>query len=262
MRPNKVKALWREGKPATAGWIGTGNPYIAEVMANAGYDALIIDMQHGMGVTADRAIACLQAISTTETVPMVRMPWNDPQAIQFVLDAGAYGVIVPLVNTYEDAVRAAGASRYPPLGYRSIGPNRARFYAGADYAQHANEEVIVLAMVETLEAVGNLEEMAKAPGLDGFYIGPSDLAVSIGITPGPNAAADPRHAAACQRVVDVAKATGLVPCHHGSGPEEAARRFAQGFMMCQIGSDVGMVAAASAAGLKTLAEARARGSRR
>ncbi|MEE8442782.1 MAG: aldolase/citrate lyase family protein [Dehalococcoidia bacterium] len=259
MRPNKLKALWREGKPATAGWLSTGNPYLAEVMANAGYDAIIIDMQHGMGVTADRAIACLQAISTTDTVPVVRMPWNDPQSIQFVLDAGAYGVIVPLVNTYEEAVQAVGASRYPPLGYRSIGPNRARLYAGADYAQHANEEIIVLVMVETLQSVENLEEMAKVPGLDGFYIGPADLAISIGITPGPDAAADPRHAAACQRVVDVANAAGLVPCHHGSGPDEAARRFAQGFKMCQIGSDAGMVGAGAAAALKAVAEAQARG---
>lgn len=258
MRPNKVKALWREGKTATAGWISTGNPYIAEIMANAGYDTLIIDMQHGMGVTADRAIACLQAISTTETVPMVRMPWNDPQSIQFVLDAGAYGVIVPLVNTYEEAVKAVGASRFPPLGYRSIGPNRARLYAGPDYAQHANEEIIVLVMIETMQAVDNLEEIAKAPGLDGFYIGPADLAISLGITPGPNAENDPRHAAACQRVVDVANTAGLVPCHHGSGPEEAARRFAQGFKMCQIGSDAVMVAAGAAAALRTLAEARAR----
>jgi len=132
MRPNKIKAMWRESKPASAGWLSTGNPYLAEVMANAGYDALIIDMQHGMGITSERAIACLQAISTTDTLPMVRMSWNDPKDIQFVLDAGAYGVIVPLVNTYDEAVKAAGASRYPPLGYRSTGANRARLYAGAD----------------------------------------------------------------------------------------------------------------------------------
>ena len=254
MRPNRIKALWSEGRSATAGWLASGDPYIAEAMANAGYDAVIIDMQHGMGVTADRAIACLQAISTTDTVPMVRMAWNDPREIQSVLDAGAYGVIVPLVNTYDEAVQAGGASRYPPLGYRSLGPNRATFYAGADYGQHANDEIIVLVMIETMQAVGNLEEIAKAPGIDGFYIGPSDLAVSLGIPPGPTAASDPNHAAACQRVVDVALATGLVPCHHGSGPDEAVRRMKQGFMMCQLGSDVGMVRAGATAALKTVSE--------
>lgn len=252
MRANKVKAIWREGKPATAGWLSSGSPYMAEAMANAGFDALIIDMQHGMGVTPDKAIACLQAISTTDTLPMVRMAWNDPKEIQFVVDAGAYGVIVPLVNTYEEAVLAVGASRYPPVGFRSMGPNRARFYGGPDYLQHANEEIIVLVMIETMKAIDNLEEIAKVEGLDGFYVGPGDLAVSLGLTPGPDAANDPRHAAACQRVVDVANANGLIPCHHGSGPDEAARRFAQGFMLCQLGSDVGMVSNGSSNALATL----------
>ena len=257
MRPNKIKAMWKEGKPATAGWLSSGDPYIAEVMANAGYDMMIIDMQHGMGVTPERAISCLQAISTTDTVPMVRMAWNDPKEMQFVLDAGAYGVIVPLVNTYDDAVRAAGACRYPPVGYRSVGPNRARFYGGPDYLQHANDEIIVLVMVETMEAVDNLEEIAKTPGIDGFYVGPGDLAVALGLQPGPAAAEDPRHAEACQRVVDVAKATGLVPCHHGSGPDEALRRFAQGYMMCQIGSDINMISNAAGAAIKAVAGGRA-----
>ena len=258
MRPNKVKALWKEGKPAVAGWISSGNPYIAEAMAHAGFDALVVDMQHGMGVTADRAIACLQAISTTDTVPVVRVPWNEPAAMQLVLDAGAYGIIVPLVNTPEEAARAVGACRYPPLGYRSIGPNRAPLYAGADYAQHANEEVFVLTMVETMQAVENLEEMAKIPGLDGFYIGPADLALSIGIAPGPDAANDPRHAEACQRVVDVAKAAGIAPCHHGSGPEEGASRLKQGFMMCQVASDIKSVRSVSEEALKELAALRAK----
>ena len=115
MRPNKIKALWKEGKPAVAGWISTGNTYLAEAMSHAGFDALIIDMQHGMGVSTERTIACLQAISTTDTVPIVRLPWNDPQIIQFVLDAGAYGIIVPLVNTYEDASMRPASSSEKPL---------------------------------------------------------------------------------------------------------------------------------------------------
>ena len=164
MRSNKIKAMWREGKPAAAGWLSTGNTYLAEAMAHAGYDAVIIDMQHGMAVTTDKAVACLQAISTTDTVPMVRLPWNDPQVIQFVLDAGAYGVIVPLVNTYDDAVAAGRASRYPPIGDRSFGANRARFYAGADYADHANDEIIVLVMIETLAGGGEPGEDSQSAG--------------------------------------------------------------------------------------------------
>ncbi|MBI4203015.1 MAG: 2,4-dihydroxyhept-2-ene-1,7-dioic acid aldolase [Chloroflexi bacterium] len=257
MRPNKVKRMWKEGQPVAAGWLSTGSPYVAEVMAHAGFDAIIMDLQHGMGFTTEKAIACMQAISTTDTVPICRMGWNDPKDIQFVLDAGAYGVIVPLVNTRAEAEAVVGAAKYPPEGFRSSGPNRARLYGGADYIDHANEEVIVLTMVETQESVDNLEEISKVKGLDGFYIGPSDLAMSLGVR-GPDARRHPKHAAACQRVLDVARANGLVPCHHGAGPEVAAELFAQGFMMCQIGSDAGMVGNGSAAALKALADARAK----
>src|SRR3972149_3688841 len=117
MRANKVKALWRENKPAAVGWLSTPDPFVVETMAHAGFDALVIDMQHGMGIGVDRAVNCLQIISSTDTVPIVRVPWNEPIHIQYVLDAGAYGVIVPLINTYEEAVKAAGACRYHPLGY-------------------------------------------------------------------------------------------------------------------------------------------------
>ena len=98
MRPNKIKELWRQGKPASVGWISSGNTLIAEVLAHAGFDGIVVDMQHGMALNPDKAVACMQAISTTETVPIVRIPWNDPKEIQTVLDAGAYGIIVPLVN--------------------------------------------------------------------------------------------------------------------------------------------------------------------
>jgi 4-hydroxy-2-oxoheptanedioate aldolase len=254
MRKNKIKQMWKEGKPAVAAWLSTGNPYLAEVLAHAGFDAVVIDMQHGMGVSPEKAIQCLQAISTTDTVPVVRMSWNDPKDIQFVLDAGAYGVIVPLVNTKEEAEIAVGASKYPPIGFRSAGPNRATLYAGQDYLQNANEEIFVLVMIETTQAINNLEEIATVPGLDGFYVGPADLAISLGVTPGPDAKKDPRHIEACQKVVDVAKAHGLIPCHHGSNPDEAADRFAQGFMLSQIGSDGGMVTVSANNALNRLRE--------
>ena len=258
MRPNKLKALWRQGKPGVTGWIFSGNPFIAEVMANAGYDALVIDMQHGLGITPDKAIACLQAISTTDTVPIVRVPWNDPAQIQYVLDGGAYGVIVPLINNAEDAARVAGASRYPPLGFRSAGPGRTRFYGGADYFQHANEEIIVLVMIETQDGLNNLEKIVQVPGIDGLYIGPSDLAVGLGLPPVPESFKDPRHMAAVKRVLDVTNSAGLVPCHHSAGPEDAVRLFDMGFKLSQIGTDVGYISAGAAAALKTVAEARAK----
>lgn len=252
MRQNKIKAMWKAGKPAVAGWISSGNTYITEAMAHAGYDALVIDMQHGMGLTMDLTALCLQTISTTDVVPMVRVPWNRPEYISSALDAGAYGVIVPLVNSYEEAVQAGRSVRYAPEGDRSSGPNRARLYGGSDYVNCANEEVICLVMIETVEALEQLDKIATAPGIDGFYVGPNDLALSLGLVPGSDVAKHPRHIEACQRVVDVAKAHGLVPCHHGSGPEEAISRFTQGFMMCQLGSDVNMVASTARETVQTV----------
>jgi 4-hydroxy-2-oxoheptanedioate aldolase len=236
MRPNKIKALWREGKPASVCWMSTPDTYLAEQMAALGFDGLVLDMQHGMAIGPDRAVLWLQAIAPYDTVPLVRVPWNEPAYIQWVLDAGAYGVIVPLVGNAEQARKAAGACRYPPLGYRSYGANRARFYAGADYAQHANDEIICLVMVEDIATIPHLEEMAKVPGIDGFYIGPADLALTLGLPPVPDNP-DPRHVAACQRVLEVATAHGLVAGIHVGGPDEALRRFEQGFRFCPLGSE-------------------------
>src|SRR3990172_4780489 len=178
MRPNTVKRRFRDGLPTAVGWQSTPDPYVAETMAQAGFDALVLDMQHGMGIGPDRAAQWLQVVSTTEVMPIVRVPWNEPVYIQWALDAGAYGVIVPLVNTYEEAAKAGGA----------------RHYAGPDYTQHANEEILCLVMVEHPDTVGRVHELAKAPGIDGFYIGPSDLAVAMGVSQ-----QDPRHAAARRR---------------------------------------------------------------
>ncbi len=255
MRPNKVKALWREGKSAAVGWMSLADTYAAEIMANVGFDGLVLDMQHGMGIGPDRAANWLQAVSTTDTVPLVRIPWNEPYFIQWVLDAGAYGVIVPLVNNGEEAAKAGRACRYPSLGYRSLGPNRVRFYAGADYLQHANDEIICLVMVEDIRTVERLEELAEAPGIDGFYIGPADLALSLGVPPS-NYREDEGHAQACQRVLDVAKAHGLVPGVHCANHEEAIQRFNQGFQFCPVASDGGSMAAGGAAAMQAVRGAR------
>jgi 4-hydroxy-2-oxoheptanedioate aldolase len=187
----------------------------------------------------------------TDVTPMARAPWNDPIAIQHVLDAGCYGVVVPMVNSYEEAVKAAGACRYAPLGYRSSGPNRARLYGGADYLQQANDEVICLVMVETVEAVKNIDEICSAPGIDGVYIGPSDLAVSMGL---PTAGMDnkhPDHIAAVQTVLDAARRHGVIPGMHCGSAEEVARRFEQGFMFCPVGSDINFVTVGAAEAVKT-----------
>ena len=241
MRANKVKQLWREKKPVAVGWLSTPDTYVAETMAHAGFDAIVLDMQHGMAIGPDRAVLAIQAISTTEVVPLVRVPWNDPIVIQYVLDAGAYGVIVPMVNTRAEAEKAAGACRYFPVGYRSNGANRARFYAGRDYFAHANEEIICLVMIETTEALDNLEDIATTPGIDGFYIGPTDLAITMGLPPLLDHP-DPRHQAAVQQVMDAARKHNLQAGIHTPGPGEVRRRYQQGFSLCPLGADTGCVA--------------------
>jgi 4-hydroxy-2-oxoheptanedioate aldolase len=251
MRPNKVKALWREGKPAAAGWLSLADIYVAEALSHAGFDALVLDMQHGMGIGPDRAAAWLQAVSTGEAAPFVRIPWNEPAYAQWVLDAGAYGIIVPLVGSKEEAAKAGQACRYPPAGYRSVGPNRVSYYAGPDYIKSANGEVVCLVMIEDIRAVEQIEEVATAPGIDGFYIGPADLALSMGLQPFEYPKSQ-RHAEACQRVLDAARAQGLVAGVHCGTPEEAAQRFKQGFRFCPVMSDVGALRAGAMAALKAV----------
>ena len=202
--------MWREGKPVRAVWTISGDSLTAEVLGNAGFDAVLLDMQHGFGIDPDKAGRCFQAISATPAIPMARVPWNDPVHIQYALDSGCYGVIVPLVNTPEEAARAAGATRYPPVGFRSNGPNRVIFYGGADYVENANDEIICLVMIETLEAISNIEAIAATPGIDGFFIGPGDLAMSMGLTPGA-AASDASFHGGRDPVRDVAQRTGWLP---------------------------------------------------
>jgi 4-hydroxy-2-oxoheptanedioate aldolase len=239
MRPNRLKQLWRDGKPALGVWVSTGDPYVVESLGRAGFDWVLIDMQHGMGIDVRRAVACLQALSGTEAVALVRLPWNQPEYFQWVLDAGAQGVLVPLVNAPEDARRAVQACRYPPLGNRSFGPNRARLY-DPDYFERANDEVVLLVQVETREAVEQAEAIARVEGVDALYIGPADLAISMGLPPGLDVQ-DPAHVAACRRVLEAARAAGKAAGIHCAGPEEVVRRFQEGWVFCPAGSDIGFV---------------------
>ena len=157
-----------------------GNAYTAEVMANLGFDWLCVDLQHGL-IDYQDLTAMLPAISTTETTPIVRVPWNEPYEIMKALDAGAYGVIVPMVNNREEALRAVSACRYPPVGLRSFGPIRAALYGGRGYSVESNGEIACIVMIETAEALENLQDIVTTPGVDGVYIGPSDLALALGL---------------------------------------------------------------------------------
>jgi 4-hydroxy-2-oxoheptanedioate aldolase len=178
MRVNKLRDIWADGGTAVNGWLHIPSTWSAEVMAHAGWDSVTVDLQHGLaGYQA--ALTMLQAIATTETVPLARSTWNDPAQIMRLLDAGAYGIICPMINNRAEAEAFVGACRYPPLGYRSLGPTRAAVYAGADYAQNANDTIVTLAMVETQPALNNLQEILATPSLDGVFVGPGDLQLSL-----------------------------------------------------------------------------------
>jgi 4-hydroxy-2-oxoheptanedioate aldolase len=204
VRENKLKSIWARGEAVVNGWLSIPSSFSAEVMANQGFDSLTVDMQHGV-IDYQVAVTMLQGISTTGAMPMARVPWNDPARLMKILDAGRYGVICPMVNTRAEAEALVRACKYPPRGYRSWGPVRASIYAGADYGDHANEDIVVMPMIETAEAMKNLDDILSVPGVDGVYVGPSDLSLALGLKPrldqtdAPVVEAQQKIAEACKR---------------------------------------------------------------
>ena len=235
MRKNKIKELWAAGESALNGWLHIPSSWSAEVMSHQGYNSLVVDLQHGL-MSYDAAVPMLQAISTTDVTPMARVPWNEPGIIMKLLDAGAYGVICPMINTREECEKFVGACRYFPDGYRSLGPTRAKVYGGADYAQHANEEIITMAMIETAEAVANAHEIASVAGLDGVYIGPGDLSLTIGSAKRVDND-DPLYLAELDKVLAACQAHGVAAGIHCNNPQYARQMIALGFQFVTIMSD-------------------------
>jgi len=252
MRENLLKSIWREGGTVVNGWLHVPSSFSAEVMAHAGWDSLTIDMQHGP-VDYESLVPMLQAISTTDTVPVVRVLWNDPGLIMRVLDAGCYAVICPMINTREEAEAFVGACRYPPEGYRSFGPYRATLYGGQDYTEHANETVVTMAMIETEEALDNLEEITGVQGLDAVFVGPSDLGQNLGYGPGTDRE-EPEVLEAIERILAAAREHGLTAGIFTGTPEYASRMVEKGFRFVTISSDARLMAAAAAAALTALEE--------
>ena len=255
MRTNRIKQIWRDGKCVTLGWLSVPNSFTAEVMARQGFDALCVDLQHGLNELSN-LLPMMQAISQTDTVPVVRVPWNDPAMIMKALDVGAYGIIVPLVNTAAEAAAAVAACRYPPVGMRSSGPIRAVHYGGADYQANANDQIVVLAMIETKEGLANLDAICATPGLDGVYIGPADLSYALGMPPrGDNP--DPHHLATCDRIRDAAHRRGIKACMHCASAAFAAGAIKRGFDLIMLTSDVASMTAGARRQLDDLKAARA-----
>ena len=178
MRKNRIKQIWQEGGTVLNGWLHIPSSWSAELMAHAGWDSVTVDMQHGLH-SMETAIQLLQAISTTETVPIARSNWNEPGQIMRLLDGGAYGMICPMIDNKIQCEAFVNACKYPPVGYRSFGPTRARVYGGSDYGLYANDEIITMAMVETAKALTNIDEIASVKGLDSIFVGSADLLLSL-----------------------------------------------------------------------------------
>ena len=251
MIKNTLKTTWDAGQATINGWLSINSPFVAEIMAAQGYDSVTIDMQHG-AVSYEGALGMLQAMRASGVVPMARVPWLEPGAIMKALDAGAYGIICPMVNTRADAEQLVSYMRYPPAGTRSFGPTRANFSAGEEYASEANGEMLAFAMIETAEAMANLDEIVRTPGLDGVYIGPADLTLGLSdgaLAPGFDRT-EPEMVAAIHRIRDAAKAASIRVALHCGTAEYAAKAMGWGFDMVTLSNDVRLLAAEASRTIK------------
>lgn len=250
MRENRLRTLWKNDQAAVNGWLAIPNSFSAETMAHQGWDTLTIDLQHGV-IDYAQMVTMLQAISTTATVPVVRVPWLEPGIIMKTLDAGAYAVICPMVNTPDDAAKFVAWTSYAPKGTRSNGPIRALLYGGSDYQARANDTIVRFAMIETAQALDNLDAILSVEGLDAVYIGPSDLSLALGCRPVFDDV-DPPVAQAMDHILDRAKAHGLVAGVHNGRPDVALARVAKGFRFVTVASDARILASGSQDILKAM----------
>jgi 4-hydroxy-2-oxoheptanedioate aldolase len=194
----------------------------------------------------------LQAISTTNVVPLARVNWNEPGQIMKILDAGAYGIICPMVSNRKEAENFVQACMYPPKGYRSYGPIRGLVYGGPDYADEANNEILKFAMIETKESLDNLDEIMQTPGLDGIYIGPADLSLAIGEKPSfDKPEGDPVYEV-IMKILEHAKKNKLIAGIQNAQPEYAHKMVKKGFQLVTIGTDQRFMVAAAKAALGTI----------
>jgi 4-hydroxy-2-oxoheptanedioate aldolase len=248
VRANRLQEIWRAGKPASNCWLALGHAFTAELVAHQGWDSVTIDMQHGL---ADYAGMCamLTAISTSETVPLVRVPWNEPGDVMRALDAGTYGVICPNIDTRDECERFVGACRYAPLGYRSVGPRRAALYAGADYLRCANDTVLAIVQVETTKGLVNVDAIAAVKGLDMLYVGPSDLGLSLGREPRADQT-DAVVVEAIDRILLAAKRAGLKAGIYCRNADYAKAMMEKGFDLVTVTSDEAMISSGAAVARK------------
>ena len=246
MIKNSLKSMWSDNRASLNGWLSIASPFSAEILAEQGYDSITIDMQHGILSYKD-VVPMLQAMRASDVVPLVRVPWLEAGTIMKVLDAGSYGVICPMINNRQQAEQLVSFVRYPPEGCRSFGPTRAVFSAGTNYVKEANQQILCIAMIETAEAMKNLDEIVSTPGLDAVYIGPADL--TLGITKGRLAPHFDREedeiVKAINKILTAAHSADIYAAVHCGTPEYAAKAIGWGFNMVTISNDVQLLSNAA-----------------
>lgn len=250
MRANRVREMISQGQTVVNGWVSCESVYAAEVLSHSGYDAVTIDLQHGM-FGLDQAVRLVQAVSAGPAVPMVRVSALNEAEIGKLLDAGAYGLICPSIDSAEQCAALVAACRYPPVGRRSYGPARGLLYGGPDYLDGANDTVQVWAMVESAAAMGNLAEIVATPGLDGIYVGPNDLALSLGVTPATVPVAQ-EVTAALGEILAAAHSAGVAVGAYCADARMARQLADDGFDLVTPGNDVVLLRDGVAARLATI----------
>jgi 4-hydroxy-2-oxoheptanedioate aldolase len=235
---NRLKKVWSEGGVVISGHCAIGTSHVTEILCRQAIDAMLIDTQHSP-ISYDTMFAMLQVIAATPVVSLVRVPWNDPAAIQRTLDAGAMGVMCPMVNTAEECRAFVRACYYAPAGFRSFGPVRG---AQPDYFANANTSILPIVMIETAEAVRNIDAILAVPGLAAIYIGPSDMGITMGIDPG-KAPYDARIVDLFPQIIGKCRQHGVVAGVHGYDPTYARARMVEGFQFLTTPFDTDLLVA-------------------
>lgn len=240
MRTNRVKQRLREGQPTFGTWLSLGNLHLTRVLARSGFEWLTLDLEHA-GIDWAEAAVIFAAVADAGCVPLVRVPEGTPHYIKRALDAGAWGIVVPMVETVEQARTAIAAAKYPPVGTRSVGGgmHALNFDATAgEYFERANDEILVILQTESPRGVENAEAIYRLPGCDAIFIGPNDLRFQMRTS--QRKPTDAEHEALVEQVIAIGKRVGTPTGIHTMSPEDALRRAEQGMQFLAVGSDLRM----------------------
>lgn len=249
-----VRARWAAGEAAFAAWLTLESPSAAGVVASAGFDAVVVDLQHGNATLGDLP-SLLAAIEPTPAVPFIRASWNHPAELMRALDLGARGVICPMVGSRAEAEAFVTACRYPPAGIRSYGPIHAAFGRGHEQTAAAEDAILLFAMIETADGLANLDEIAATPGLDGLFVGPADLSLGMGLDTFADLT-DPALLTALDSIVEAAGEHGLTPGIHAPSPTNASAMAGRGFRFVSCAVDEDLLRGAAGAVLEATLAAR------